>query len=161
MDESKRFLAEVFFANNGEIDLLTGVMAPEIFNQIVARDIQLADRNLTKLCVVYAQFDIDKFTGNELLDKEKSNLDRVKNEIETELVRIAFLLKQVFRQSDCISRVHQLGFWILLSSNEQIDLKQVLSRAKQGLPQHVELASCHRNDQENQIDWYKRIDSLN
>jgi len=33
---------EVFFINNGETDLLTGSSAPNLFNQLVKRDIQLA-----------------------------------------------------------------------------------------------------------------------
>jgi pilus assembly protein TadC len=48
MDESMQFVSDVYFENNGEIDLLTGAMAPERFNQILARDLQLADRNLAQ-----------------------------------------------------------------------------------------------------------------
>ncbi|MGA0079423.1 MAG: hypothetical protein ACO3IO_01975 [Candidatus Nanopelagicus sp.] len=36
---------EVFFINNGETDLLTGSSAPNLFNQLVKRDIQLRKRN--------------------------------------------------------------------------------------------------------------------
>ena len=39
---------EVFFINNGETDLLTGSSAPNLFNQLVKRDIQLASRTLTQ-----------------------------------------------------------------------------------------------------------------
>jgi len=31
-----QFVSDVYFENNGEIDLLTGAMAPERFNQILA-----------------------------------------------------------------------------------------------------------------------------
>ena len=35
----------IYFENDGEIDLLTGSMAPSRFNQTVKRDIDLAKRN--------------------------------------------------------------------------------------------------------------------
>ena len=32
-------VSEVYFKNNGETDLLTGAVAPNVFNQLVQRDI--------------------------------------------------------------------------------------------------------------------------
>jgi len=43
MSYSDELAADLFFINNGEIDLLTGAMAPARFNQIVERDLQLSD----------------------------------------------------------------------------------------------------------------------
>jgi len=45
-------LDSLFFVNNGENDLLTGTMAPDRFNQLVNRDIIIANRNHSTLGLV-------------------------------------------------------------------------------------------------------------
>ena len=42
----------LFFENDGEIDLLTGAMSPNRFNQIVKRDIEIAERNGNSLAII-------------------------------------------------------------------------------------------------------------
>jgi len=161
MDESTQFVSDVYFENNGEIDLLTGAMAPERFNQILARDLQLADRNLTQLSIINAKMNIEMLLGDKFpSNKPQLNYEEVISDIEAELVRIAFLLKNLFRQSDCISRVHQIGFWILLVGSGEFQLNRLILRAKQALPSYLELNISFREQNENQIDWYARVDAL-
>ena len=82
------------------------------------------------------------------------------SDLEAELVRVAFLLKNVFRQSDCICRVHQIGFWIFLVGSGEFQLNQLILRAKQALPPYLDLEISYREKNENQIDWYARVDTL-
>ena len=161
MDESMQFVSDVYFENNGEIDLLTGAMAPERFNQILARDLQLADRNLTQLSIIKAKMNIEMLLGDKFSNnKPQLNYEEVVSDLEAELVRVAFLLKNVFRQSDCICRVHQIGFWIFLVDSGEFQLNQLILRAKQALPPYLDLEISYREKNENQIDWYARVDSL-
>ena len=95
-----QFISDVYFENNGEIDLLTGAMAPERFNQILARDLQLADRNLTQLSIINAKMNIEMLLGDKFSkNKSQLNYEEVVSDLEAELVRIAFLLKNLFRQN--------------------------------------------------------------
>ena len=94
---------EVFFINNGETDLLTGSSAPNLFNQLVKRDIQLASRNNAQLSIISLSVCLDRFVV--ALGQESLRLD-----LEEALIKTFFELKQIFRDSDCISRVSQLGF---------------------------------------------------
>ena len=123
MDENLQFLSDIYFVNNGEIDLLTGAMAPERFNQILARDLQLADRNLTQLSIIYAKLNIGMLLNNKFSNNQTQlDFNKIISDLEAELVRVAFLLKNVFRQSDCICRVHQIGFWIFLVGSGEFQL---------------------------------------
>lgn len=161
MDESMQFISEIYFENNGEIDLLTGAMAPERFNQVLARDLLLSDRNLTQLSIVNAKLNIEILWGHKFsATKSKLNSNEIISDIEAELVRISFLLKNLFRQSDCISRVHQIGFWILLVDSSEFQLNQLILRAEHDLPSYLELNISYRKKNENQLDWYARIDAL-
>jgi GGDEF domain-containing protein len=161
MDKNLQFVSDIYFVNNGEIDLLTGAMAPERFNQILARDLQLADRNLTQLSIIYAKLNIGILLNNKLSNNQSQlELNKIISDLEAELVRVAFLLKNVFRQSDCICRVHQIGFWIFLVGSGEFQLNQLILRAKQALPPYLELEISHRKKNENQIDWYARVDAL-
>lgn len=56
-------LESIFFVNNGEIDLLTGTMAPDRFNQLVNRDIAIANRNHSTLGMVSIKTNLHKFIG--------------------------------------------------------------------------------------------------
>ena len=161
MDENLQFLSDIYFVNNGEIDLLTGAMAPERFNQILARDLQLAGRNLTQLSIIYAKLNIGMLLNNKFSNNQsQQDFNKMISDLEAELVRAAFLLKNVFRQSDCICRVHQIGFWILLVGSGEFQLNQLILRAKQALPPYLDLEISYREKNENQIDWYMRVDEL-
>jgi len=161
MNENLQFLSDIYFVNNGEIDLLTGAIAPERFNQILARDLQLADRNLTQLSIIYAKLNIGMLLNNKFSNNQTQlDFNKMISDLEAELVRVAFLLKNVFRQSDCICRVHQIGFWIFLVGSGEFQLNQLILRAKQALPPYLDLDISYREKNENQIDWYARVDIL-
>ena len=45
MTDHDEIAEQIFFVNNGEIDLLTGAIAQSRFDQIIKRDMQLSRRN--------------------------------------------------------------------------------------------------------------------
>ena len=159
MSYSDELAADLFFINNGEIDLLTGAMAPARFNQIVERDLQLSDRNLTQLTMICSNLNINTFLEIRFKNNRLSNV-QLKLEVESELVSINFQLKNTFRQSDCISRTYQLGFWVFLVGKDQSDGNQLLSRSRQKLPTYLDLNISHREPKQTQLDWYSQIDRL-
>ena len=144
---------EVFFINNGEIDLLTGSSAPNLFNQLVKRDIQLAGRNNAQLSIISLSACLDRFVL--ALGQENLRLD-----LEEALIKTFFELKQIFRDSDCISLVSQLGFWVLVTGLNEDSSKKILSRISQSIPTYFDLSICHRQINQNQLDWYSKIDEL-
>ena len=97
MSYSDELAADLFFINNGEIDLLTGAMAPARFNQIVERDLQLSDRNLTQLSMICSNLNINTFLESRFKNSRLSKA-QLKLEVESELVSINFQLKNTFRQ---------------------------------------------------------------
>lgn len=144
---------EVFFINNGEIDLLTGSSAPNLFNQLVKRDIQLAGRNNAQLSIFSLSVCLDRFVL--ALGQESLRLD-----LEEALIKTFFELKLIFRDSDCISRVSQLGFWVLVTGLNEDSSEKMLSRISQSIPTYFDLSICHRQINQNQLDWYSKIDEL-
>lgn len=54
MKDLSEIAAQIFFVNNGEIDLLTGAIAQSRVDQIVKRDMQLSRRNQTQLLIISA-----------------------------------------------------------------------------------------------------------
>lgn len=146
-------IRDVFFINNGEIDLLTGSSAPNLFNQLVKRDIQLADRYDTQLSIISLNVCLDRFVL--ALGQENLRLD-----LEEALIKTFFELKQIFRDSDCISRVSQLGFWILVTGLNENSSENMLSRISQLIPTYFDLSICHRQADQNQLDWYSKIDEM-
>ena len=87
MDENLQFLSDIYFVNNGEIDLLTGAMAPERFNQILARDLQLAGRNLTQLSIIYAKLNIGMLLNNKFSNNQsQQDFNKMISDLEAELV---------------------------------------------------------------------------
>jgi len=93
MNENLQFLSDIYFVNNGEIDLLTGAMAPERFNQILARDLQLADRNLTQLSIIYAKLNIGMLLNNKFSNNQTQlDFNKMISDLEAELVRVGEIL---------------------------------------------------------------------
>jgi GGDEF domain-containing protein len=142
-------LKSIFFVNNGEIDLLTGTMAPDRFNQLVNRDIAIANRNHITLGVVSIKIDLHKFIG------ENANL-----EADELISKLSFEIKKLFRDSDCICRVSRLGFWVFLNGQQTITDNWLTNRRTQEIPQHVEFGICNWREGESQSSWYQRIDQL-
>ena len=138
---------QIFFANNGAIDLLTGALSQSRFDQIVKRDLQLSSRNKNQLIVISVRFNL-------------KDTDQVKTEVESELVKIYFHLQNLFRQSDCISRVSTLGFWVFLTGVSKSDGELLLTRTSDLLPKYLDLAISYHNSGDSQLDWYAQLDKL-
>jgi len=115
MKKYESVIDSIFLSNNGEIDLLTGAISPDRFDQIVKRDLAMAQRNHAKISMISTAINLTQFfTDNQTLDSlEQQSM------IENELVNLHFNLKSTFRQSDCICRVSKLGFWILLNGADK------------------------------------------
>jgi GGDEF domain-containing protein len=149
MEDSRQMMPDLFFKNNGEIDLLTGTIAPNQFNQIVRRDSQLSDRNGSKLSIISISINMKK------IHNQDSQLF-----LENALIEVNFKLKQIFRNSDCICRISQLGFWVLVTGVDDEISQDILKRVKQVLPNYFEIEISHRTKGQSQLDWYSQIDEL-
>lgn len=149
MEDSRQMMPDLFFKNNGEIDLLTGTIAPNQFNQIVRRDSQLSDRNGSKLSIISISINMKK------IHNQDSQLF-----LENALIEVNFKLKQIFRISDCICRISQLGFWVLVTGVDDEISQDILKRVKQVLPNYFEIEISHRTKGQSQLDWYSQIDEL-
>jgi len=156
MEKYQKEIDLIFFTNNGEIDQLTGAMAPDRFDQIVKRDLAISDRSQSNLSMISITLDIEKFLATEV-EQESAT---VISTIEGELVKITFSLRSIFRESDCICRVSQLGFWVFFVSKSQSESAQVIERAHKLLPSHCNISISHRGVSEKQLDWYTKIDQI-
>lgn len=156
MEKFQKEIDLVFFTNNGEIDQLTGAMAPERFDQIVKRDMAISERNLSNLSMFSITLDLKKF----LTPMAGAEPASIISAIEAELVKIAFSLKSIFRESDCICRVSQFGFWIFVVSKSQSESTQAIERASNLLPEYCNIAISHRRIGEKQLAWYAKIDLI-
>lgn len=153
MEDSRQMMPDLFFKNNGEIDLLTGTIAPNQFNQIVRRDSQLSDRNGSKLSIISISINMKKIHNQDLIQDSQLFL-------ENALIEVNFKLKQIFRISDCICRISQLGFWVLVTGVDDEISQDILKRVKQVLPNYFEIEISHRTKGQSQLDWYSQIDEL-
>ena len=147
---------QIFFANNGAIDLLTGAISQSRFDQIVKRDLQLSHRNQNQLIVISVRFNLIKYLAN----NNQMDTAQIKTEAESELVKIYFDLLNIFRQSDCICRVSTLGFWVFLTGISKTDGELLLTRTSDLLPKYLDLAISYHDSGESQLDWYAQIDKL-
>lgn len=173
----------LFFENDGGIDLLTGAMAPNRFNQIVKRDIEMAERNGALLAIISVKLDLGALLDREFKDQSKPIQDQskpfeddskpfqdhleilrdqpvpiIKSEIESFLVAVNFNLKSILRGSDCISRVSRTGFWIFVNSATTEGLQLLENRIKTLIPVNVDFAIIPREINQNQLSWYQSID---
>ncbi len=153
MEDSRQMMPDLFFKNNGEIDLLTGTIAPNQFNQIVRRDSQLSDRNGSKLSIISISINMKKIHNQDLIQDSQLFL-------ENALIEVNFKLKRIFRNSDCICRISQLGFWVLVTGVDDEISQDILKRVKQVLPNYFEIEISHRTKGQSQLDWYSQIDEL-
>jgi GGDEF domain-containing protein len=156
MKDLSEITEQIFFVNNGEIDLLTGAIAQSRFDQIVKRDMQLSRRNQTQLVIISASLNLENY----LKTKNQIDLNQIKIEVESELVKTYFLLQNIFRQSDCICRVSTTGFWIFLAGTDRSAGDQLLTRAYGLLPKYLDLAISYHNDEDSLLNWYAQIDQL-
>ena len=156
MNDHTEIVEEIFFTNNGAIDLLTGAISQSRFDQIVKRDLQLSYRNQNQLIIISVRFNLKNYLEN----NNQTGTEQLKTEVECELVKIYFDLQNIFRQSDCICRVSTLGFWIFLTGINKSDGELLLARTSDLLPNYLDLAISYHNSGETQLDWYAQIDKL-
>jgi len=156
MKKYESVIDSIFLSNNGEIDLLTGAISPDRFDQIVKRDLAMAQRNPAKISMISTAINLTQFfTDNQTLDSlEQQSM------IENELVNLHFNLKSTFRQSDCICRVSKLGFWILLNGADKSTSNQLVDRLVKELPKFITVGMCLWQQDESILDWYKRVDQI-
>jgi len=146
----------IFFENDGEIDLLTGSMAPNRFNQIVKRDIEISERNGNPLAIISLKLDLSEFLSKEKTDSATIN---TKSDVEAYLVEINFKLTSILRGSDCITRVSKTGFWILINSIKSDGLLILENRIKNIFPSYIIMKVIHRKAGQDQMSWYQSIDT--
>jgi GGDEF domain-containing protein len=146
----------IFFENDGEIDLLTGSMAPNRFNQIVKRDIEISERNGNPLAIISLKLDLSEFLSKEKTDSTTIN---TKSDVEAYLVEINFKLTSILRGSDCITRVSKTGFWILINSIKSDGLLILENRIKNIFPSYIIMKVIHRRAGQDQMSWYQSIDT--
>ena len=156
MNDHTEIVEEIFFTNNGAIDLLTGAISQSRFDQIVKRDLQLSYRNQNQLIIISVRFNLKNY----LESNNQIGTEQLKTEVESELVKIYFDLQNIFRQSDCICRISTLGFWIFLTGINKSDGELLLARTSDLLPNYLDLAISYHNSGESQLDWYAQIDKL-
>jgi len=156
MKKYESVIDSIFLSNNGEIDLLTGAIAPDRFDQIVKRDLAMAQRNSANISMISTAVNLMQFfEDNQTLDAlEQQSM------IENELVNLHFNLKSTFRQSDCICRVSKLGFWILLNGADKSTSDQLVDRLVGELPKFISVGMCLWQQDESILDWYKRVDQI-
>lgn len=146
----------IFLSNNGEIDLLTGAISPDRFDQIVKRDLAIAQRNSLAISIISAAINLPRFFS----ENQTEDSIEPKSLIESELVNLHFKLKSTFRQSDCICRVSKLGFWILLNGSDKISTDQLAKRLVKELPKYISVGISLWQQGESILDWYKRVDQI-
>jgi len=156
MNEHAEMAEQIYFANNGAIDLLTGAISQSRFDQIVKRDLQLSHRNQNQLIIISIRVNLNNY----LAINNQMGAEQLKTEVESELVKIYFDLQNIFRQSDCICRISILGFWVLLTGMSKPDGELLLTRTSDLLPNYLDLAISYHNSGESQLDWYAQIDKL-
>jgi len=147
----------IYFENNGEVDLLTGSLAPSRFNQTVKRDIDLATRNGDLLAIISLKIDLPELIKNKYLNQPT---EQVKLDVESLLIEINFKLKSILRSSDCISRVSITGFWILINSASEENLDVLSEQMKKIFPEFMKIHIIRRRDYLDQLSWYEKIDQL-
>ena len=156
MNKYASVIDSIFLSNNGEIDLLTGAISPDRFNQIVKRDLAIAQRNSANISMISTAINLPQF----FTDNQAVNPIEQQSLIENELVNLHFNLKSTFRQSDCICRVSKLGFWILLNGADKTTTDQLVERLIKELPNYITVGMSLWQQGESILDWYKRVDQI-
>lgn len=145
----------LYFANDGEIDLLTGSIAPNRFNQIVKRDIELANRNGNLLAIISLKINLPILVTQKY---QNQPVDRIKLELESLLIEVYFKLKSILRSSDCVSRISTTGFWILINSTNSENLSTLTERIKELFTDFIEVSVVHRESNQDLSTWFQAID---
>ncbi len=156
MNKYESVIDSIFLSNNGEIDLLTGAISPDRFDQIVKRDLAIAQRNSANISMISTAINLPQFFS----DNQAVNPIEQQSLIENELVNLHFNLKSTFRQSDCICRVSKLGFCIVLNGADKTTTDQLVERLIKELPNYITVGMSLWQQGESILDWYKRVDQI-
>jgi hypothetical protein len=84
----------------------------------------------------------------------------IKLALENALIAANFELSKIFRSSDCICRISQIGFWVLVTEVNSDISKKLLKRVAEVLPDYFDIEISHRTKGLSQLDWYSQIDEL-
>ena len=114
---------------------------------------QLSDRSKSRVSIICINIDLSRFIPLQISE----DLDKA---IEQALIEAFFKLKQVFRDSDCICRISQLGFWVLVTGVNDAVSKELLARVTALLPEFFAIDISHHINGQSQLDWYGQIDEL-
>jgi len=97
------------FKNDGIVDSLTGVAAPAIFLEGIAREFATARRDQRPLSILSLQ-------SSQLLHAPNA-LTNI--ELEVELIALARRIKVVLRKGEFFTRISESGFWIAVRADSQ------------------------------------------
>ena len=61
MNKYEEVIQSIFLSNDGQIDLLTGALAPDQFDQIAKRDLGIADRNSSQTAIISVVLDLQQY----------------------------------------------------------------------------------------------------
>ena len=113
MTDHGEIAEQIFFVNNGEIDLLTGAIAQSRFDQIIKRDMQLSRRNHTQLLIISVRLNLKNYiaaaTGS-------SALRRLTNSIQIAIQRGTPILDVLNNQVQSLNK--QINLALLKKSGK-------------------------------------------
>jgi hypothetical protein len=150
MEITPKLLAEIYFENDGEIDLLTGAIAPNRLNQIIEREVNLSKRNSDNLTIISVNLDLNSITSIGIQEQVL--------EIESQLIQIHFRIKALLREVDCIGRVSTHGFWVFIKVKTSSDSSKLVDRIKDVSPGNLVISVIDYTQGESQLQWYEKID---
>lgn len=150
MEIAPKLLTEIYFENDGEIDLLTGAIAPNRLNQIIEREVNLSKRNSENLTMVSVNLDLNSIQSIGIREQVL--------EVEAQLIQIHFRIKALLREVDCIGRVSTHGFWVFIKVKTSSDSSKLVDRIKEISPGNLVISVIDYTHRESQLQWYEKID---
>lgn len=150
MEIAPKLLTEIYFENDGEIDLLTGAIAPNRLNQIIEREVNLSKRNSENLTMVSVNLELNSIQSIGIREQVL--------EIEAQLIQIYFRIKALLREVDCIGRVSTHGFWVFIKVKTSSDSSKLVDRIKEISPGNLVISVIDYTQGESQLQWYEKID---
>jgi GGDEF domain-containing protein len=137
-------LSAIEFRNDGVSDSLTLTMSPSLFHESLKREIATASRENRDLAVLSISLEPEHFSSV--------------SGIQEELVKLAFLLRTQLRGGDFFARISDLGFWVLLRTDEASVEKIVERLGIEDQPKYSISVIARKHDRYD--EWIKRIDLI-
>ena len=137
-------LRDLEFKSDGLVDSLTLSISPFLFHENLKREISVASREARELTIVSITLDSK---GYESIA-----------EIQENLIEIAHLLKRELRGGDFFARVSDVGFWILLRT-DQSGAELVMQRLDLPRRENLTINFAARKFSDYS-EWIKRVDLL-